>query len=66
MIIEEVYSVGEDGTKLIRRYSDDPTKVLQQVETGDVYDEAIDLETTVITYVEVDKPDEMQQASNGE
>jgi hypothetical protein len=43
----------KDGT-LIRRYSDSGMKLLQ-VETGDVYDEAIDLVPCQYTYEETDE-----------
>lgn len=43
MIIQELYDTWPDGTKLIRTYSDEGYK-LCQIETGDIYDEAIDIE----------------------
>lgn len=42
---------------LIRTYSDDETKNLLQVETGIVYDDAIDTYPCRYTYEEVDKPE---------
>lgn len=55
MIIEELYKVCDDGARLILRHSDDPTKTMRQVETGIIYEAAIDLETAPYTYVEIDK-----------
>lgn len=40
---------------LIRTYTDDPTKALLQLQTGAVYDEAIDVYPSRFTYVEIDK-----------
>ena len=46
------------NARLIRTYTDDPDKVLQQVETGRVYDEAIDVYPCRFTYRETEKTDE--------
>lgn len=43
---------------LIRTYSDDETKNILQVETGIVYDDAVDVYPCRYTYEEVDKPAE--------
>ena len=45
----------DDGMKLYRRHSDLKVKI-RQVETGYVYDEAIDVENAPYTYVETDIP----------
>ena len=61
MIVRELLIVNEDGTKLYKTYSDNKKKILQ-VDTGIVYDEAIDIDIATYTYVETDKeiePDEM-------
>lgn len=50
MIIEELI-----GTDLIKRYSDLEV-LIEQVETGDRYAEAIDLRTADIHYIETDIP----------
>ena len=42
-------------TDFIKTYSDEGFKILQ-VETGVVYDEAIDLESSEYTYEETDEP----------
>ena len=46
------------NARLIRTHTDNPDKVLQQVETGRVYDEAIDTYPCRFTYREVEKTDE--------
>ena len=56
------------GTRmnLVKTWTDDPTKTLLQVETGVMYDEAIDLFPCQFTYKEVDKPVEEEQEENNE
>lgn len=51
MIIKEFYGVNRNGTNLYRTYSDLGLKI-RQVETGAIYDEAVDLETKSFTYEE--------------
>jgi hypothetical protein len=53
MIVKELYKIRNDGLKLYRTYSDKDYKI-KQVETGCIFDEAIDLETSNYTYVETD------------
>lgn len=53
----------KDG-KLIRHYSDKEMKLLQ-VETGIMYDEAIDVVPCRYTYAETDKPIEKEEATYG-
>ena len=65
-MIIETHFLMDDGTPLVLHKSNDPTKAIQQVETGDIYDEAVDLADAPITYVEIDIPDEMHHASYGE
>lgn len=43
---------------LIKHWTDDETKILLQVETGTMYDEAIDIYPCPYTYQEIDKPEE--------
>ena len=43
MIIQELFDTWPGGTRLIRTYSDQQLKI-RQIETGDIYDEAIDIE----------------------
>lgn len=54
MIKRELYTTFEDGTRLFRTYSDIRKKLIQ-VDTGIVYDEAIDIENTPHTYIESDE-----------
>lgn len=54
MIIQELFDILQDGTRLIKTYSDKNFKI-RQIETGDIYDEAIDIEGR-FTYEETDEP----------
>lgn len=47
---------GNTHNNLIKTWTDDETKTLLQVETGQTYDEAIDVYPCHFTYQEVDKP----------
>lgn len=60
MILTEEYMTLDDGMKLYRRYSDLKVRI-RQVETGYVYDEAIDVENAPYTYIETDMPLEMNE-----
>ena len=60
MIVTEEYMTLDDGMKLYRRYSDLKVRI-RQVETGYVYDEAIDVENAPYTYIETDMPLEMNE-----
>lgn len=51
MIKKELYTIRENGIKLYRTYSDEHFKI-KQLETGVIYDEAIDIETADYTYEE--------------
>ena len=51
MIIKEFYKKRSDGINLYRTYSDS-NLMIKQVETGDVYTEAIDVENVAYTYEE--------------
>ena len=53
MIIKEFYKKRSDGINLYRTYSDSKL-MIRQVETGNVYAEAIDVESAVYTYEETD------------
>lgn len=53
MLQREYYKTRTDGVKLFRTYSDINNLILQ-VETNELYDEAIDIETAPYTYVETD------------
>lgn len=54
MIVKEFYKTRKDGVNLYRTYSDENFKILQ-VETGNIYDEAIDIETANFTYEETNE-----------
>lgn len=53
MIIKEFYKKRSDGINLYRTYSDN-NLMIRQVETGNVYAEAIDIENAAYTYEETD------------
>ena len=53
MIIKEFYKKRLDGVNLYRTYSDSKL-MIRQVETGNVYAEAIDVENAAYTYEETD------------
>ena len=53
MIQREFYTQRKDGAKLYRTYSDS-NLMIRQVETGNVYAEAIDVESAAYTYEETD------------
>lgn len=55
MIIKEFYKKRSDGINLYRTYSDSKL-MIRQVETGDVYAEAIDVENATYTYEETGMP----------
>ena len=54
MIRKEFYLTREDGVNLYRTYSDERYKI-KQVQTGVIYDEAIDVEDTKYTYIETEE-----------
>ena len=53
MIAQEFFKSRNDGVKLYRTYSTEGFCILQK-ETGEVYDEAIDIEGAPYTYAETD------------
>ncbi len=55
MIVKEFYKKRSDGVNLYRIYSDSKL-MIKQVETGNVYTEAIDVEGATYTYEETDEP----------
>lgn len=58
MIVKELYKTRADGVNLYRTYSDEGKRLLQ-VETGILYDEAVDIEGAPYTYTESDEEIEM-------
>lgn len=59
---------GNERPELIKHYTDDETKILLQVETGYLYDEAIDIyeEPLKYTYEEIDRPVEEEETEETE
>ena len=53
MIVREFYETRFDGVKLYRTYSD-TDHYIRQVESGNIYSEAIDVEDAPYTYVETE------------
>lgn len=64
-IVTELFKTRNDGAKLYRTYSDLGMQILQ-VETGIVYDEAIDVEGAPYTYVEYAEPTDDPEDTNPE
>ena len=65
MLKEQYPYIDDNGVEhndLIKHWTDDPEhKTLLQVETGALYDEAIDLYPCSYTYQEIDKPEEPEE-----
>ena len=53
MIKRELYKTRKDGVNLYKTYSDERYRI-KQIETGNIYDEAIDVEDAPYTYEETD------------
>ena len=53
-IVTEYYKTRSDGVRLNRTYSDQDL-MIRQIETGNVYDDAIDVEGAPYTYEETDQ-----------
>lgn len=53
-IVKEFYKTRIDGVNLYRTYSDEEYKI-KQLETGNIYDEAIDVENAGYTYEETNE-----------
>lgn len=60
MLRKEFYRTREDGVNLYRTYSDE-NFMIRQNETGNLYDEAIDVENAPYTYTETDIPIEEEE-----
>ncbi len=65
MIIKEFYIKREDGVNLYRTYSNKNFKI-KQVETGIIYDEAVDIETANYTYEETNEKIEREEEGKEE
>lgn len=51
MVKKEFYKTRKDGVKLYKTYSD-KGYLIKQIETGKIYEEAIDVENSNYTYIE--------------
>ena len=60
MIKKEFYKERKDGVKLYKTYSDENYKI-RQIETGYIYDEAIDVESANYTYEETNEKIEIYE-----
>lgn len=54
MIVKKFLKTRKDGVNLYRTYSDENYKI-RQIETGAIYDEAIDVENAGYTYEETEE-----------
>lgn len=54
MIKREFYKERNDGVKLYKTYSDENYRI-QKVGTNEIYDEAIDIESSNYEYIETDE-----------
>lgn len=61
MIVQEHYECDCAEMPLVRTYSDSGLKI-RQIETGDVYDDAVDVAPCRYTYEETDEPIEAEEA----
>ena len=60
MIVKELFTYSEDlKENLYRTYSDE-NFYIRQIETGNVYEEAVDLESANYTYEETDEKIEVE------
>ena len=55
MIVRVFFKAREDGVNLYRTFSD-KNLYIKQLETGNIYEEAIDIEESTFTYEETDEP----------
>lgn len=62
-IQKESFGENADGVKLYRTFSDENKKILQ-VETGIIFDDAVDVEGSDFTYLETDGVIEQTEESN--
>ena len=60
MIVKVFHRTRADGVNLYRTYSDQNLQI-KQVETGNIYNQAIDVEGAPFTYEETDKPAEVKK-----
>ena len=62
MVVKEFYKTRDDGVNLYRSYSNKNLKI-KQVETGAIFDEAIDIEGMNYTYIETEEYIEQEEAT---
>lgn len=62
MIVREYFDMRFDGVALYRTYSD-ANRRIRQVETGAIYDEAIDVDGAPYTYEETDEAIEIDASA---
>lgn len=62
MIVREYYDMRFDGVALYRTYSNANLRI-RQVETGAIYDEAIDVDGAPYTYEETDETIEIDASA---
>ena len=65
MVIREYFSTRADGVKLYRTYSD-IGMMIKQVETGILYEEAVDMEDAEYSYEETDVKIEREEVDGSE
>ena len=65
MIVNKFHRTRADGVNLYRTYSDQNLQI-RQVETGRVYNQAIDVEGAPFTYVETDQAVEVRKPRRSE
>ena len=63
MIIKEFYATRADGVELYKTYSDKSLRIKQN-ETGNIFDEAIDVSDSTFTYSETDEYIESEFATD--
>ena len=59
MIKREFYKERNDGVKLYKTYSDENYRI-QKIGTDEIYDEAIDIESSNYEYIETDEKIELE------
>lgn len=65
MIVKELYRTRQDGINLYKTYSDS-NFYIKQIETGHIYEIAIDIEGSSFTYEETDEKIEIVEPMNME
>jgi hypothetical protein len=62
MIVKEFYRTREDGVNLYKTYSDEGY-LIQKVGTEEIYEEAVDIETALYSYIETEEKIENEEES---